>query len=387
MAWRKVLGKLLVVCVLLHMLVLYVMTGRQTGRQDTQSQVLVQQQIPRSDIPAIPHLHTQCPRFSAAWSSRWQVWHNAFLAISPPAGSDVTLVTQLHGGTQLDALRELLLLWRGPVSVAVYLQPVHYRRAVLLLKRMLRDRDNVFVHVMMADEKDTYFPANVLHNIAVAGAPTNASLLLDPQFLPSRHAEARLAAYSQRLREREAMVLPAVTATSAPASSTPLMQALGDKAVLARMLRDGSVQDYDAPPQAPPHAPPHNATAHWLHAQAPYPIAYVAGYAPYVLMRTSDVARFPGSLVGWRHAREAAFMSMSCGGLALTVLPDVYLLHRPGALTGQGGGDWAVEQGVGRDGTQEAMYWKCSSLVMAAWRDMMKERLGVEQFPCVSPLA
>ncbi|KAH7968110.1 hypothetical protein HPB52_005827 [Rhipicephalus sanguineus] len=100
-----------------------------------------------------------------------------------PEGNDVTLVAQLSMD-RLQMVEAVCKHWEGPISLALYMSDSEVQQflSYTLSSEILQSRKNVGYHIVYKD--GTFYPVNMLRNVALQQVNTPFVFLTDIDFLP-----------------------------------------------------------------------------------------------------------------------------------------------------------------------------------------------------------
>ncbi|XP_028650177.1 xylosyl- and glucuronyltransferase LARGE2s isoform X1 [Erpetoichthys calabaricus] len=253
--------------------------------------------------------------------------HPFFLpySISTPSNSmDVTLVAHLSID-RLQMLEALCAHWEGPISLALYLtdaeaqQFLRYTRSSLILKTHM----NVGYHIVY--KEGTFYPINLLRNVALMHAKTPFVFLADIDVLPMFGLYEYLRKYIGLLNMahgKKALIVPAFETLqyhlSFPRSKTELLD-LMDEGILYTFRhhvwpKGQAATDYTK----------------WRVSAAPYQVQWESGFEPYIVVRR-DCPEYDQRFAAFGWNKASHIMELDAQEYEMLVLPNAFMIHMPHA--------------------------------------------------------
>jgi glycosyltransferase involved in cell wall biosynthesis len=269
----------------------------------------------------------------------------------------ITLCTQLSTD-RLVKLNDLVLTWQGPVSAALYVR--NESDALAALEHYDRSPELVeFVDLHLLYANNTRYPANVLRNVALEWAQSDAVLCLDADFVCRVRMHQRLQHalgpwLAQKDRERKAR-------ESAPAAKSgwdwgfgaasdgdgvggatdrrvfvvpsfesdlgaDRLQFDGKRALLDAMRRE-EVAESNMDVCWRCHTP--TKYKRWYNAHSMYEARYRWIYEPYIVFSKADadMPRFHERLMGYGFDKNTHAFHLAVAGYTFHVLHDAFAVH------------------------------------------------------------
>ena len=199
---------------------------------------------------------------------------------------DITLVTHTSMD-RINSLQKLIKSWKGPISVALYIEEKHAKNATNSLTNWLctKRRSNVQIHIV--EQYGRWYPKNHLRNIAMVNVITDYVLAVDVEIVPMPVLYEQLVAYlpkffENRTSHHNVLVIPTFTVYNN--ISFPLFKedVVGqwNKTVRAfsnaRLNCSGDPTNYD----------------HWIEAKNVYEVGYVFNYDPFIVIKRNASPRY-----------------------------------------------------------------------------------------------
>ncbi|GMH44371.1 hypothetical protein BSKO_12305 [Bryopsis sp. KO-2023] len=276
------------------------------------------------------------------------------------AQEDVTVAVQLSMD-RLSHLERLGNSWQGPVSASVYIpHPRTSTKGKALISELSDFHESVdakgifsldlgvvfalegiekmnpamsdfveFNKVSVAELYRYMYPVNVGRNVALAQVQTDLTLLLDVDFVVSRHARnAALGAnpywsnvmceIRRRLPLNRGMfaVFPAFESGKGRAPPT-------DKNSLIANYRQGFVRRMSG--NLITHCP--TDYQYWMRSDHDYVIQYGNFFEPYGIAATEAIPWFPEDFKGYHLNKIMIYFAMAAKGWDFVVLPDHFVVH------------------------------------------------------------
>ncbi|EEC01859.1 conserved hypothetical protein, partial [Ixodes scapularis] len=241
-----------------------------------------------------------------------------------PEGNDVTLVAQLSMD-RLQMVEALCKHWEGPISLALYMSDSEVQQflSYTLSSEILQSRKNVGYHIVYKD--GTFYPVNLLRNVALQQVNTPFVFLTDIDFLPMHglYEYLKRSVFALGLESaRKALIVPAFE-TQRYRLSFPK-----SKAELLSMLDMGTLFTFRYHVWQKGHAPTNFAK--WRTATTPYRVAWEANFEPYVVVKR-DVPEYDRRFVGFGWNKVSHIMELHAQGYEFVVLPNGFMVHMPHA--------------------------------------------------------
>ena len=255
---------------------------------------------------------------------------------SPPA-APITLVTQCSV-ERLPQLVAQLTSWRGPASVALYIEHEEGSEEAKAVEahalKLLHELPSNVSHELIlslgyppestsgnatgAEALKPLYPINFLRNLALRCARTDLVFLVDVDFVPSAGLLRDLARDEATLdalwRTRTALVIPAFEV--APEHRLPKQQAA--LSALASC----------SPPAASPFHVAHFPAGHgptdfsrWFASSAPYAVAYEDNFEPYVVASRSWLPSYDDRFTGYGMNKVSHLYATAALGARFVVAP------------------------------------------------------------------
>lgn len=241
-----------------------------------------------------------------------------------PEGNDVTLVAQLSMD-RLQMVESLCKNWEGPISLALYMSDSEVQQflSYTLSSEILQSRKNVGYHVVYKD--GTFYPVNLLRNVALQQANTPFVFLTDIDFLPMQGLYEYLKRSVLALgleSSRKALIVPAFE-TQRYRLSFPK-----SKAELLSMLDMGTLFTFRYHVWQKGHAPTNFAK--WRTATTAYRVNWEPNFEPYIVVKR-DVPEYDKRFVGFGWNKVSHIMELHAQGYEFVVLPNAFIVHMPHA--------------------------------------------------------
>jgi len=193
----------------------------------------------------------------------------------------------------------------------------------------LRLRRNIGYHLVYKDSSNSasYYPINVLRNVALKQAPTPFVFLTDVDFLPMydlyRYLKQSVSSLGMDNNPKNALVVPAFETQryriSFPKSKQDLLDMLdsGDLFTFRYHVwtRGHSPTDYDK----------------WRTSITPYKIEWQPDFEPYIVVSKRKLPEYDVRFVGFGWNKVSHVMQLFASGYEFTVLPDAFIIHMPHA--------------------------------------------------------
>jgi len=225
-----------------------------------------------------------------------------------------------------DRLLELVELWGGPVSCAVYLPNVE---SILELFFFVERQSHIFhdlvsLHVIL-ERVDAKYPINRLRNLALENIESEYFFNVDVDFMPSygiyEHLKEFVTQNDNPKRFSTLYVVPAfeVTDSQDPRTFDELSQ------LISSGRAKGFHIDY--------FSKGHNSTkfSKWLDCQGEivtYPIEYTYMFEPYVVGSVHSLHRFDSRMRGYGINKWSWFAEANFRGYAFEVFCSIFLVHK-----------------------------------------------------------
>lgn len=241
-----------------------------------------------------------------------------------PEGNDVTLVAQLSMD-RLQMVEALCKHWEGPISLALYMSDSEVQQflSYTLSSEILQSRKNVGYHVVYKD--GTFYPVNMLRNVALQQVNTPFVFLTDIDFLPMHglYEYLKRSVFALGLESsRKALIVPAFE-TQRYRLSFPKT-----KAELLSMLDMGTLFTFRYHVWQKGHASTNYAK--WRTATTPYLVNWEPNFEPYVVVKR-DVPEYDKRFVGFGWNKVSHIMELHAQGYEFVVLPNGFMVHMPHA--------------------------------------------------------
>ena len=181
------------------------------------------------------------------------------------------------------------------------------------------------------------YPFNAIRNRALMMVETEAVILLDADFLPSRQLSAMYKdnedAYGelmQVLDTKTAFVLPAFETTNAGVDGTIVAKkcAMNGKDHVVTSWENGEVAGFQVAQYAAGHGP--TKYEKWLASSDDYPINYAKGFEPYILIARKYVPWYDERFRGYSRNKIVHLTHLADQlGIHLRVHHDGFVVHSP----------------------------------------------------------
>lgn len=239
--------------------------------------------------------------------------------------NDVTLVAQLSMD-RLQLIESLCKHWQGPISLSLYMSDSEVQQfySYVMESETLRERRNIGYHIVYKD--GSYYPINILRNVALSQVVTPYVFLTDVDFLPS----FTLYEYLKRSISDMGLVTRKETALVVPAFETQRYRINfpRSKSELLAMLDMGTLFTFRYHVWTRGHAP--TDYLKWRTATTAYQINWEPDFEPYIVVRR-DVAQYDSRFVGFGWNKVSHIMHLHAQGYHFFVLPDAFIIHMPHA--------------------------------------------------------
>jgi len=304
-----------------------------------------------------------------------------------PRGA-ITLVTQCSLD-RLASVRAQLAAWRGPASVALYIEAAPGSAAALTeearlrgvlceapelasdltLSLLYRKEPGSEVPAAGSAEADALlYPVNALRNLALKQARTELIFLLDADFVPSANLRRELHADPRMLEQlassRTVLVVPAFEADA----NQPLPRQQASLAALA----------HASPPLASGFHVGHFPAGHaptdygrWFDAAAPYEVGFEEHFEPYVVVSRRWVPQYDERFRGYGMNKVAHLYATAACGAKFVVQPRGFV----------------VAHEHGKSGAWQATFGSKAHPLQRMRIAALYKRLKNEQPPLPPPLA
>ncbi|XP_002740954.2 xylosyl- and glucuronyltransferase LARGE2s-like [Saccoglossus kowalevskii] len=247
---------------------------------------------------------------------------------SPPI--EITLSLQSTFDRFYQMLERIATYWTGPISVAVYATDTQVQLipAMFEMSQILKNRNNVAVHVGFVEREVGQYPFNHMRNIAMEEVNTTYLYIGEIDFLykPTLYEELKDIVQwfvtSGGGMEMKALVVPAYEVNRLNVSYIP-----STKAELIRLWDNEDLHLFHFWDFPQGHLPS-NYTKIMLEDQ-PYPIIWEKGYEPYVVLLNKALPDFPLRFSGQGHDKIAFIHILVLMGYEYWVLPDCWMVHTP----------------------------------------------------------
>lgn len=264
---------------------------------------------------------------------------------------DITITTQmsLDRASQLEVL---LNMWKGPVTVAIYLRQgetltnSEYGKQIQSLLDTYDER-RLRCAIVEQQDKNEYYPVNRLRNVALSLALTEFIAFVDADFSVPEQMYENLMKHIRRFDRSSELK----TALVIPAFQTNLHFLPSTKASMKSAIRKKTVKAF----QQDGYPSGHYATntKRWLDSDRPYEISYRFGYEPFLVLRR-PAPYYDERFVGYGQNKVSYAYELAARNYRFVVLPDVYIIHTyDESETNKKRKDWTVG-------------WSC-------WRDFAKD--------------
>lgn len=288
-------------------------------------------------MPASPATLCSAPSSSATTASSPLVTET----IASPAPTHTSIspkwpfaIATHASADRLQTLARLAAVWRGPLSLVVFLPcctDVSVLRAYARkkLREVGKTGDTALWTVTLAYEPDATdaqtYPINELRNIAATRSSASFVLHIDADFAPAVASEALLQTIGRHLAAHVALVLPAFEVDD----DAPLPQ---NKSHLLAMVDAGTALPFRVRQSPLMHA----ATDYvrWAAATEPYEIAFMDKYEPYYIV-ARDGPPFAAAFRGYGSNKAAHALELYAANVTFVVEHDWWLVHRTHAPSRQ----------------------------------------------------
>ena len=258
--------------------------------------------------------------------------HNHFLVSTlEPTHDDISLVTQCSPD-RLERVQQLARLWKGPMSVAVYVGQDNFKgvaRLLSLWENSALVRKYVDFHLVSVDARELVgeYPINALRNLAWESARTDQLFLLDVDFMPNPSMREYVRKLWPRLRnvkglERKvAYIVPGFETTD------------GKQLTIWPKSRKDVVESVGAYKLQPVHADKllsaHAAVNYdrWYTTKNPYKVSYRLYFEPYMLVDRKDTPKYDRRFSGYGHDKSSHTFQLYLEGFQFVVLPEAFVVH------------------------------------------------------------
>mmetsp|Transcript_23308 Transcript_23308/g.53626 ORF Transcript_23308/g.53626 Transcript_23308/m.53626 type:complete len:469 (-) Transcript_23308:112-1518(-) len=254
-------------------------------------------------------------QFRLEWHGFQCLVHSSFARQAAPLPGDVTWVTQMTAD-RVTSLEQMLVRWKGPVSVALYSQNVESDIAVVA-----HLFDKVDFHIVGASQG--LYPVNTLRNVAINNARTDFVFLADVDFVPDIQAYEGMKAHVAKLKaqgkehDKAVWVLPAFeidgTDQAVPLDFDALIK-MGSR--IHQVHNDGGREI----------AHKYSKYDKWRTASEPYVADYKFPYEPYILAPRS-IPRFDVRFFGYGNDKASHNYELNAAGFVFHVLPKHFVVH------------------------------------------------------------
>ncbi|XP_070562677.1 xylosyl- and glucuronyltransferase LARGE1-like [Ptychodera flava] len=247
---------------------------------------------------------------------------------SPPI--EITLSLQSTFDRFYQMLERIATYWTGPISVAVYATDTQIQLipAMFEMSQILKNRQNVAVHVGYVEREVGQYPFNHMRNIAMEEVNTTYLYIGEIDFLykPTLYEELKDIVQwfvtSGGGMDMKALVVPAYEVNRLNVSYIP-----STKAELIRLWDNEDLHLFHFWDFPQGHLPS-NYTKIMLEDQ-PYPIVWEKGYEPYVVLLNKALPEFPLRFSGQGHDKIAFIHILVLLGYEYWILPDCWMVHTP----------------------------------------------------------
>jgi glycosyltransferase-like protein LARGE len=241
-------------------------------------------------------------------------------------GTDVTLVAQLSMDRLIN-IEPLAKHFDGPISLALYMTDgeVDTFYSFVMESEVLRDRRNIGYHIVYKD--GSYYPINILRNVALKQAVTPYVFLTDVDFLPMYSLYDYLKTMVVDLKmesfPEKALVVPAFE------SQRYRMSFPKNKQELLQMLDAGTLFTFRYHVWTKGHSP--TDYQRWRSSNQPYKISWQPDFEPYVLVHKKNLPEYDPRFVGFGWNKVSHIMQLFAKGYEFIVLPNAFIIHMPHA--------------------------------------------------------
>ena len=252
--------------------------------------------------------------------------HLYFLPFSYNADgkNDVSIVVQLNF-ERLLMFEKLCLLWKGPISVALYATDAELLKIEQFITESenLHLRTNIAYHVVYKNSEGTVYPINLLRNVALKNAVTEFVFLYDVDFMPMPNLYEYIVSYisSTRSFDKTVYIIPAFETKlfdlEMPQTKSDLLREVSKETVLlfkSRVWPKG-----------------HAATnySQWKQATSPYPVKWCPDFEPYVVVKRKNCPIYDKRFSGFGWNKVSHIMELDASGSNFFVLPFGFIIHYP----------------------------------------------------------
>lgn len=241
-------------------------------------------------------------------------------------GTDVTLVAQLSMDRLIN-IEPLARHFDGPISLALYMtdSEVDTFYSYVMESEVLRERRNIGYHIVYKD--GSYYPINILRNIALKQAVTPYVFLTDVDFLPMYSLYDYLKKMVTELKmessPEKALVVPAFE------SQRYRMSFPKTKQDLIQMLDSGTLFTFRYHVWTKGHSP--TDYERWRTSSFPYRISWQPDFEPYILVHKKNLPEYDARFVGFGWNKVSHIMQLFANGYQFIVLPNAFIIHMPHA--------------------------------------------------------
>ena len=241
-------------------------------------------------------------------------------------GNDVTLVAQLSMD-RLQMIEPLCKHWEGPISLALYMSDseVDLLYSYVTESDTLRDRRNIGYHIVYKD--GSYYPINILRNVALKQVTTPYVFLTDVDFLPmySLYENLKHSVLSMKLESapKTALVVPAFETQRYRITFPKTKQDLMD------MLDSGTLFTFRYHVWTKGHSP--TDYDRWRSSSNPYRISWQPDFEPYIMVHKKNLPEYDARFVGFGWNKVSHIMELFSAGYEFIVLPNAFIIHMPHA--------------------------------------------------------
>ncbi|GIY24010.1 LARGE xylosyl- and glucuronyltransferase 2 [Caerostris extrusa] len=253
-----------------------------------------------------------------------------------PEGNDVTLVAQLSMD-RLQMVEALCKHWEGPISLALYMSDSEVQQflSYTLSSEILSSRKNLGYHIVYRDGV-TFYPVNLLRNVALQQVTTPFVFLTDIDFLPMyglyEYLKKSVASMGLESSTKQQFMIHFNVSGSliVPAFETQRYRLTfpKSKAELLSMLDMGTLFTFRYHVWTRGHAPTNYAK--WRTATTPYRVQWELDFEPYIVVRR-DVPEYDRRFVGFGWNKVSHIMELYAQGYEFVVLPNAFIVHMPHA--------------------------------------------------------
>jgi len=244
---------------------------------------------------------------------------------------DVTICTHCSVD-RLEYLIEMMKLWDGPLSVAVYARSKREKDSVYSLA--FKNRSNLIICIACKKRKKKNdieeYPINALRNVALSRARSDIVLNLDIDLIPSRRLYQRLTekhVYDNLFVEDDIVwIVPAFELDCVHVKQVPRTRRHLRVLWCAKLASGFQMSHYP---------PGHRATHHarWLasldsqqHDTNGYNVKYEEGFEPYVLCKRENIPIFDERFEGYGKNKTIHSYRLHHSGYTFRVLPPLGFL-------------------------------------------------------------